>query len=401
LSSSAELRGTVAGLADIAPPSRGLVGVFAFACALIVANLYYAQPLTAVIGRALGIDAALVGLVVTLTQLGYGSGLILLVSLADIAENRRLVLGALAGLTVALSAAALSTTPAMFLFAAYATGFCSAATQILVPFAAHLTPERQRGRTVGAVMSGLLVGIMLARPASSLLAARFGWHAIFWLSAAATICLAVFLRFVLPERRPDHNGLGFRGVLRSLADLLLSEPLLRRRAFYQGMAFSGFSLFWTAIPLVLGGPRFALGQSGMALFALVGAGGALAAPIAGRLADLGLVRVGTSWALSAIALCFILTIAAVQLQSVVLLALVAVLLDAGVQTNQVLSLRVIYSLRPEARGRLNALFMTMVFAFGGAASILATVLLHHGGWPAVALVGAACAGLALVMHLRS
>jgi predicted MFS family arabinose efflux permease len=394
------MRGAVEA-ADVTPPSRGLIGAFAFACALIVANLYYAQPLTAVIGRSLGIDAALVGLVVTLTQLGYGSGLIVLVSLADVAENRRLVLSALAGLTVALIAAALSTRPAMFLLAAYAIGFCSAATQILVPFAAHLAPERQRGRTVGAVMSGLLVGIMLARPVSSLFAARFGWHAIFWMSASASLCLAVFLRFVLPQRRPDHGGLGFRDVLRSLSALLREEPLLRRRAFYQAMAFAGFSLFWTAIPLVLGGPRFAMGQSGLALFALVGAGGALAAPVAGRLADLGLVRVGTRLALATIALCFVLTIGAVQLRSVALLALVAVLLDAGVQTNQVLSLRVIYSLRPEARGRLNALFMTIVFAFGGAASILATVLLHAGGWPAVALAGAACATLALVLHLRS
>ena len=387
-------------LAHPGAPSPGLIRAFAFGCALIVANLYYAQPLVAMIGRDLGIHAALVGLLVTLTQLGYAAGLIVLVSLADVAENRRLVLGALVGLVFALAGAATARAPGIFLGSAFAIGFCSAATQILVPFAAGLTPEPQRGRVVGAVMSGLLVGIMLSRPLSSLVAARFGWQAIFWGSAAATACLAVYLRIALPRRTPDHGGLTVGRILRSLAGLLRETPLLRRRAFYQGMAFAGFSLFWTAIPLVLG-QRFGLHQTGIALFALAGAGGALAAPVAGRLADAGMTRVATAAALGTIAASFLLTILAVDLRLLVLLAASAILLDAGVQTNQVLSLRALYGLRPEVRGRLNALFMTMVFTIGGAASLLATVLLHHGGWTAVALAGAVCAVAALAAHLRS
>ena len=386
--------------AHAAAPSRGLIRVFAFGCALIVANLYYAQPLATIIGHDLKIRPAMVGLIVTLTQLGYAGGLIVLVSAADVVENRRLVVAALAALIVSLAGAASAHTAGAFLGAAFAIGFCSAATQILVPFAASLTPETQRGRTVGAVMGGLLAGIMLARPVSSLVAAAFRWQAIFWLSAAATACLAVYLRIALPRRRPDHGGLAIRHVLFSLGGLLRDTPLLRRRAFYQGMAFAGFSIFWTAVPLLLAGPRFALHQSGIALFALAGAGGALAAPIAGRLADAGLTRAGTSAALATVACSFLLTILAVTAGSLLLLALAAILLDAGVQTNQVLSLRALYGLRPEIRGRLNALFMTLVFTVGSAASLLATILLHHGGWTAVALAGAACGAAALIVHLR-
>ncbi len=337
----------------------------------------------------------------TLTQLGYGAGLLVLVSLADVLENRRLILIALCGLVLALAAAAMATGPAMFFAAAFAIGFCAAATQILVPFAAHLTPERERGRTVGAVMSGLLIGIMLARPAASLTAQWLGWRAIFWASSAATACLCVLLRAALPRRLPAHGGMSLPGLLASLVDLLLSTPVLRLRAFYQVMLFAGFSLFWTAVPLVLAGPRFGLSQVGIALFALAGAGGALVAPVVGRIADRGHTRIATACALATVAVSFPLTIPAVRAGSLPLLVAVAVVLDAGVQANQVLGMRAIYALRPEVRGRLNALYMAMVFAGGGASSILSTILLHQGGWTPVASVGAACACAALAVQLRS
>ncbi len=337
----------------------------------------------------------------TLTQLGYGAGLLVLVSLADILENRALVLAALAGLALALAGAALSTSPAAFLAAAFATGFCAAATQILVPFAAHLTPEHARGRTVGAVMSGLLVGIMLSRPLASLTAARFGWQAIFWASAAATVGLWLLLRKALPRRVPEHQGFGFLAVLKSLPVLLIETRLLRLRAFTQAMAFAGFSMFWTAVPLVLASPGFGLRQQGLALFALAGAGGALIAPVAGRLADRGHTPAATIAALSGVAIAFGLTILAVRTHDLALLTVVAVLLDACVQLNQVVGLRAIYNLRPEVRGRLNALYMAIMFAAGGLASILATLLLEHFGWTPVALLGAVCAGVALAVQLRS
>ena len=353
------------------------------------------------IGRSLGLHEAVVGLLVTLTQLGYGAGLLVLVSLADLVENRALILGALAALALALAGAALARSPAGFFAASFAIGFCAAATQILVPFAAHLSPERQRGRTVGAVMSGLLVGIMLSRPVASLVASRLGWPAIFWASSLASVCLCLLLRATLPRRRPGHGGLRLRDVLASLGGLLLGTPVLRVRAFYQATLFGGFSLFWTAVPLLLAGAPFRLGQQGIALFALSGAGGALVAPVAGRLADRGHTPVATLCAMAAVASGFLLSLLALHLRSLVLLAAGAVLLDAGVQANQVLGMRAIYGLRPEVRGRLNALYMAIIFAAGGACSVLATLLLHRGGWTPVALLGAGGALLALAVQLRS
>ena len=337
----------------------------------------------------------------TLTQLGYGVGLLVLASLADLLENRRLILAALSGLVLALVGAATAKGAAMFLAAAFAIGFCAAATQILVPFVSHLTPERQRGRTVGTVMSGLLVGIMLSRPTASLVADSLGWRAIFWASSAATVCLCILLRACLPRRTPAHDGLSFLGLLGSLGGLLLSTRLLRQRAFLQAMEFAAFSLFWTAIPLVLAGPAFRLSQVGIALFALAGAGGALTAPFAGRIADRGHTDIATACALAITGLSLLLTMLALELGSLTLLVTAAVLLDGGVQANQVLGLRAIYGLRPEVRGRLNALYIAIMFAAGGASSTLATVLLHRGGWDAVALLGAGCAGLAFLVQLRS
>ncbi|MCQ8242442.1 MFS transporter [Rhizosaccharibacter radicis] len=385
--------------AGVVPPVW-LIRFIALSCGLVVANLYYAQPLIVPIARSLGIRPELSGLVVTLTQFGYGGGLLLLVSLADAIENRRLILGALAMLVLALAGSALATNAATFLFCALLTGFCAAATQILVPLATHLTPERLRGRTVGTVMAGLLGGIMLSRPVASGLADHLGWHSVFAGSAVATLLLALMLRPLLPHRRPAHADDGPWRAFRSLPGLVRDTPLMRHRASLQVTAFAAFSLFWTAVPILLAGPRFGMSQSGIALFALAGAGGALAAPLAGRLADRGHTEGGTVGALLAILLPMLVTIVAASVGSLPLLVLAAVVLDAGVQFNQVLNLRSIYMLQPEARGRLNALFMSFVFLGGGIASALAPVLLHRGGWAAVAIAGSLAVAVALVLQWR-
>jgi predicted MFS family arabinose efflux permease len=381
------------------PAPTALIRFIAFSCGLVVANLYYAQPLAAPIAASLGLRPDLSGLVVTLTQFGYGIGLVVLVSLADAVENRRLILVALGMLVLALVGAALSRTATQFLVCALLTGTCAAATQILVPLSTHLTPERLRGRTLGTVMGGLLAGIMLSRPASSLIADRLGWHAVFALSAGAILLLALALRPLLPHRRPAHAELGPWHAFRTLPGLVRNTPVMRHRALLQGTAFAAFSLFWTAVPLVLAGPDFGMTQTGIALFALAGAGGALAAPLAGRLADRGHSGPGTVGALLAIVVAMALTIPAVRGHDLVLLVAAAVLLDAGVQFNQVLNLRAIYMLQPEARGRLNALFMVFVFLCGGIASALASVLQHRLGWTAVAVAGAAAVAGALLVHL--
>src|SRR5882757_9255664 len=329
--------------------SRVLVGVFAGACGLVVANIYYSQPLIGLIAPALGLHPGYAGLIVALTQLGYGAGLLFLVPLSDVFENRGLVIRALAAVTLGLLAIALSSSAATLMVASVVVGVFSVATQILVPFASHLAPETSRGKVVGTVMSGLLGG-MLARPFSSFIAGTLGWRAVFYISAGMMLALLMLLRRILPQRHP-HSTLTYSQILLSLPRLVAHTPVLRRRAFYQGMMFAGFNLFWTGSPLLLA-REFGLDHRGIALFALAGAAGALAAPLAGRLADRGLTRPATGWALVAAILAFALAAEARLIHSLSLLILAVVLLDAAVQVCQVLSLRRIYMLAPQLRGRL-------------------------------------------------
>ncbi|WP_413726818.1 MFS transporter [Sodalis sp. RH16] len=381
--------------ADRGSLSRTHVTVFAIACGITVANIYYAQPLAQTIGRALAMPGTLSGLVVTVTQIGYAAGLILLVSLADLMENRRLVIAALLGDALALVSMAFAPAVSLFFLAVFAVGFFSASAQVLVPFAAHMVPEARRGRVVGNVMGGLLLGIMLSRPLSSLLAGWFGWQAVFWLSALLMAALALMLRFQLPTRQPRHDS-HYLAILGSLWHLFRSTPLLRRRALWQGLLFAAFNMFWTATPMVLSGPRFNLSPHGIALFLLAGAAGALAAPIAGRLADKGLSQPTTGVAMLMVALAFASTFAAWSLHSITLFVVAAIVLDAGVQTHQVLSLRAIYTLPAEARGRLNGLFMTSVFLCGSGGALLAGALFSREDWPGVAAAGCVVSVLALV-----
>ena len=375
--------------------SPALTWLFAIGSGLIVANLYYGQPLIGLIGPELGLPAETISLVVTLTQIGYGLGLLLLVPLGDRLENRRLIVGLL-GLA-ALSLAALSFAPSASLFfaATLAVGLCSVAAQILVPFAASLAPEASRGRVVGNVMSGLLAGILLARPVASMTAHWFGWRAIYAMSAMLMIVLALVLWRALPLRRPSAT-MRYPQLLHSLYELFRDTPLLRRRAAYHAAMFGAFSLFWSAIALLLASPEFGYSQSGIAAFALAGAAGALSAPFAGRLADRGLTRPATGAALSFAALAFIVAAIGAATTSVSLLLIAALLLDIGVSLNLVLGQRSLYALGDAIRSRLNALYMAIFFAGGAIGSALAGWAWARHGWNGVCAVGFAFAVAALL-----
>ena len=373
------------------------VALFAAACGLAVANIYYSQPLVGLIAPSLGLAPGLAGLIVTLTQLGYGAGLLFLVPLSDLIENRRLVIWALGAVALGLLGIALSDSVVTFMAASFVVGVFSVAAQILVPLASHLAPEHSRGRVVGTVMSGLLGGIMLARPFSSYVAATFGWRAVFYLSAGMILALLVLLARIAPQRHPGAL-LRYSQILRSLPALVARTPVLRRRAFYQAMLFAAFNLFWTGAPLLLA-REFGLDHRGIALFALAGAAGALSAPIAGRLADRGLTRPATGWALVVALLSFAVAVEGRIAHSVSLLVTAALMLDAAVQVCQVLSLRSIYMLAPESRGRLNGLFIAFAFLGGAAGSGLAAALYTFRGWTTLAAVGALCAGAALAQFV--
>jgi predicted MFS family arabinose efflux permease len=364
-----------------------VVALFAAACGIVVANIYVAQPLVGLIGPAVGLGPLVASFIVSLSQLGYAAGLVLLVPLGDLLENRRLVVVTVAASILPLLLAGFSRTGAEILAAAGLIGLTTVAVQMLVPLAAHLAPEAVRGRVVGNVMSGLLLGILLARPVASLIADAAGWRAVFYACAAAMAVTVVVLWFMLPERRPAA-GPGYGALLRSLFALPVQLPVLRQRAAYQAAAFGGFSLFWTGAPLLLA-REFGYTQRGIALFALVGAAGALAAPLAGRLADQGFSRAGTIAAQGAIAGAFLLALAGGVGHSSVALALAGVLLDAGVQTNLVIGQRMIYTLAPEIRSRLNGIFMAIFFLGGAAGSALTSPVLAAAGWPGICVVGVA------------
>ena len=391
---------TQAIVGDVPDISSGMTLLLAIATGLIVANLYYAQTLVGPISASTGLSAQAAGLIVTLTQIGYTLGLLFVVPLGDLLENRRLILTGLLVTAVALIVAAVSTGPIVFLAAALAIGLGSVAAQVIVPFAAHMSKESTRGQTVGKVVSGLLLGIMLARPAASLVAAHGSWHVVLGGAAVLMLVLAMVLRRALPVRQPVSN-IRYPALMASLWHLLLGTPVLRRRAAYHAGLFGAFSLFWTVTPLVLASPAFGLSQTGIAIFALVGMAGAVASPIAGRLADAGHTLPATAAALMLGMVAFALPMFVPQSQhlALALLVIASIVLDMGVAANLVLGQRAIFSLAPEVRGRLNGLYFALFFAGGAAGSAVGAWVYATYGWQATLLTGMAFPGLALLVWL--
>jgi predicted MFS family arabinose efflux permease len=367
------------------------------ACGLIVANLYYAQPLVGPISASLGLSPEAAGLIVTMAQIGYVAGLLLIVPLGDLVENRKLVLCVISIAALALFSAPLATQPLQFLLAALLIGLGSVAVQILIPYAAHLAPEAARGRVVGNVTTGLMIGIMLARPVSSFIASVSSWHVVYFFSGATMVVLAIVLFAALPRRKPKAQ-VSYGALLASMGHLFVHTPALRRRAFYQAFLFGAFSLFWTAIPLLLAGPAFHMSQRGIAWFALAGVAGAVAAPIAGRVADRGWSRTATGTAMLISALAFVLTdiTEAGSTTSLVLLVLAAILLDFGVQGNVVLGYRTLFVLGAETRSRLNGLYMATFFMAGAAGSGVGVWAYERGGWALTSGIGFALPVAALI-----
>jgi predicted MFS family arabinose efflux permease len=390
--------GAAAGCGDEAALPPYLGWLLATSCGLIVANIYYAQPLAGPISAALGLPLRAAGLIVTMTQVGYGLGLLLVVPLGDLVENRRLAVSLIAGAALALAGAAVSTGAAAFLAAAFLIGIGSVAVQVLVPYAAHLVPAAVRGRVVGDIMSGLMLGIMLARPVASLIADALSWHAVFALSATVMIGLALVLRAVMPPRWPGP-GLGYGGLLASMVGLARSTRVLRRHAFYHACLFGAFSLFWTTVPLLLA-DTFRLSQFGIAMFALAGVAGAIAAPIAGRVADRGWSRPATGLAILAVGGAFLLARGGAGGTPGLLGVLVAaaILLDFGVTTNLVLGQRAIFALGAAYRSRLNGLYMATFFAGGALGSAIGGWTYAHGGWSLACWAGLGLPVIALAYY---
>jgi predicted MFS family arabinose efflux permease len=352
--------------------SPWLILLLSTACGLIAANVYYAQPLAGPISTALGFAKGATGLIVTMTQIGTALGLLLIVPMGDLIESRRLTLTLLCIVTLALLGAAWSWNPISFLVSAGFIGLGSVAVHVLVPYAAHLAPEATRGRVVGHVMSGVLFGIMLARPVASLLTdLTSSWHVVFFVSAGFMATLVLVLSLALPPRQP-RSQMRYRDLLASMWEPALTQPILRRRSLYHGALGAAFSLFWTTTSLLLAGPAFNLSQGGIALFAFVGVSGAIAAPLAGRMADRGWSRPATVFAMLVVAMPFVMARVAEPGSGLALGLLVAagVLIDCGVSVNMSLGPRAIFSLCAQYRSRVNGIYTTTFFAGSACGSAL-------------------------------
>lgn len=368
----------------------------AIATGLAVSGNYYAQPLLPTIAAAFGTSETAAANIVTTAQLSYGAGLLLLVPIADLRERKSLivVLMLLAAAGLALSATA-STLP-LLLAGTAITGFCSVVAQVLVPFAATLAAPEQRGRAVGTVMSGLLLGILLARTVAGGISSLFDWRAVYAVAAVAMVACALALGYSLPRYREDA-GLRYGALLKSVIELFVEEPVLRVRASLGVISFALFSLFWTPLAFLLSAPPYGYSDAVIGLFGLAGAAGALAATWAGRLADKGKGVTGTWMGLAGLLLSW-LPLGFAQ-TSLVALLIGVLLLDLAVQLVHVSNQNAIYALRPQARNRLNAGYMTCYFLGGAGGSLLAAFLYSHTGWLGIvaAAVCLAAAGILLGM----
>jgi predicted MFS family arabinose efflux permease len=380
------------------PPKKVPVYLLAFSVGAIVANIYYVQPLLAAMARTFSVSVGMIGLVAMLTQVGTALGMLVFVPLGDSRDRRALLTALLSGATVALCGVATSQNLIWISIASFAVGACGAAVHVIVPFAAQLAPEDSRGQVLGTVFSGLLIGILLARTFSGVVASYFGWRSVYAIAAAGMLGLLLLLRARLPKVAPQ-NSLPWPVLMRSLVSLVRDHPALRESAFLGAALLCVFSAFWTTLVFLLQTPPYHYGSSVAGLFGLVGAAGALCAPLVGRFAD----RRGPRFT---ILLALVTTLASFLLLGVfgkVMAGLIAgvVLLDVGVQSGHVANQTRIYALDATARSRLNTVYMFCYFSGGSLGSWLGAICWEYKGWTAVCALGVGVVVIALAVFARN
>ncbi|QSI32115.1 MFS transporter [Variovorax sp. RKNM96] len=367
--------------------------LFAVACGLAVANVYYAQPLLDTLAATFGIRPATVGIVITITQVGYGLGLLLVVPLGDLIDRRRLIVGQSLLSVIALLCVALAPSGAILLPAMAAVGVLAVVTQVLVAYAAIMAPPGERGRVVGIVTSGIIIGILLARAVSGTLSDLFGWRSVYLVSAAATLVVAGLLWKALPRNVRPGVRIPYPQLIRSVFTLFVEEPVLRIRAVLAMLIFMAITMLLTPMVLPLTAPPFSLSHTQVGLFGLAGAAGAMGAARAGRQADrghaqrttgIGLVVMLLSWALIAM-----------LPWSIWAMVIGVVTIDFGLQSVHVSNQSLIYRVRPEAQSRLTAGYMIFYSIGSATGSIASTMVYAHAGWNGVCIAGAVTSGVAL------
>jgi predicted MFS family arabinose efflux permease len=388
---------TAATAAPLAPLTPGLVRILSIAAGATVANSYYNQPMVGLLSVEFGLGAGTVAMVPVLTQAGNAVGVFFLAPLGDRLERKSLILATLAALTVALVAAALSSSFVGLAVACVAVGLFATVTQQLVPMAVHLSAPCDRGRVLGVVTGGILIGILLARTVSGAMSDAWGWRSVFWFAAMAMLALGLVLTWRLPTVRPTAD-LSYARLLLSMWTLVRAHALLRRAVAIQFLIFAAFIGFWANLALVLLEPGYGLGATAAGLFALVGVCGALAAPLAGRFAD----RRGHAAVVTMGATLVVVAFAIFGLWQASIAALIVgiLVLDVAVQASQVANQTMVYALDANARSRLNTVFMGAMLMGGAFGAGMAGAAYARFGWSGVCAFGGVAAAMALVLSLK-
>ncbi|MNO17226.1 Inner membrane transport protein YnfM [compost metagenome] len=374
--------------------SRKVALLFAIACGLAVANIYYAQPLLDAISSEFGITHSSVGVVITITQVCYALGLLLLVPLGDFLNRRWLITGQMILSVLALIVVGTAPSSTVLFIGIAVVGLLAVVTQTLVAFAATLAASAERGRVVGLVTSGIVIGILLARSFAGVLTDLAGWRSVYLVSAALTLIMACVLFRVLPHNEHKKESISYLQLLRSTLTLFAQERILRIRAALALMIFTAFSILWTSLVLPLSAPPLSLSHTAIGAFGLAGVTGALAASRAGRLADRGLGQKTTGVALFLLLISW-LPISYTQ-HSLLALIVGIILLDLAVQAVHVTNQSMILTLRPEAGSRLTAGYMIFYSIGSATGSIASTSIYAYSGWNGVCLLGAIVSALALL-----
>lgn len=366
------------------------------ATGMVVANIYYNQPLLADISKDLRVSEAQGGMLAMLTQIGYASGMLFTVPLGDMLKRKQLIMFDFFMAIAALLLAALSPTIHLLMIASFLIGAFSVIPQLLIPMAAHLSAPDQRGKTIGFVMSGLLIGILLSRTVSGYVGAHLGWRAMFLIAAALMVILWIALYFLLPEIYPTYKG-SYKELMTSLLVLLQEEPKLRIAAVRGALCYACFSGFWTTLVFLLKEPGINAGSEVAGAFGLVGAFGALAASQMGRLSDKGNSHHLTAYSILLVVISFI--VFKFSATSIAGLVLGVIIMDMGVQAAHISNQAVIFALRPEARNRVNTVYMVTYFVGGSIGTLLASHAWYLYKWNGVVIMGVILSVLALVIHL--
>lgn len=374
------------------PASRGisvphrLVLLMSVCTGMSVGSLYYAQPLLASIRHSLHLGTGTAGFIVSITQIGYISGLVLLVPLGDMFVRRLLLPLMAVGLAVCLALVSAAPSAGLLFAGSLLVGALSVTAQITVAFAASLASDEDRGRIVGRVMSGLLLGILLARTAAGYLAQLGGWRTPFEVAAVAVAVLALVLWRTLPAE-PDRAPVRYLRVLLSIPVLLKEEPVILLRSLYGAAAFGAFNALWTPLAFLLSGSPFHYPTSTIGVFGLLGVAGALTASLAGHFADRG--GAATMTLLTSLLMLVSWVPIAVGRHSLAALIVGIVVLDFAVQGLHITNQSLIYRRRPESRSRITSAYMSLYFVGGVIGSVAASAAYASGGWAGSSAVGAA------------